>query len=189
MATVKEVQLMDGENEVTPIVLSDSIRDSDGSKFVENLNTALGNKSDEGHNHDDRYYTENEVNTKLDNILPRYLYDKNDLSMAVDYSESIELENVGQMSCRKIVKNTLKPGLSHSLSLSKKGTYFYHLKYMRNEKLIEKMDFCSFKDSYPVGKNIFFTNTNNLTSNMSIGYTLFIIKLSSSYDSIIGSMT
>ena len=44
MATVKEVQLMDGENKVTPVVLADSIRDSDGSKFVENLNTTLDNK-------------------------------------------------------------------------------------------------------------------------------------------------
>lgn len=67
MNTVKEVQLMDGENKVTPVVLADSIRDSDGSKFVDNLSTTLDNKSDEGHTHDDRYYTETEIDNKFRN--------------------------------------------------------------------------------------------------------------------------
>lgn len=40
MATVKEVQLMDGENEVTPYTLIDSVWDTDRKKkFKENVYT------------------------------------------------------------------------------------------------------------------------------------------------------
>lgn len=40
MATIKEVQLMDGENEVTPYTLIDSVWDTDGkTKFKENVYT------------------------------------------------------------------------------------------------------------------------------------------------------
>lgn len=55
MATVKEVQLMDGENEVTPVVLADSIYNLGGDKYTT-------------HTHDDRYYTEGEINAKVSAI-------------------------------------------------------------------------------------------------------------------------
>ena len=40
MATVKEVQLMDGENEVTPVTLINSVRNPDGSPYLESFYTA-----------------------------------------------------------------------------------------------------------------------------------------------------
>ena len=39
MATVKEVQLMDGENEVTPVTLINSVRNPDGSPYLESFYT------------------------------------------------------------------------------------------------------------------------------------------------------
>lgn len=46
MATVKEVKLMDGEEQVTPYTLIDSVWDTDGKKFKESI------------------YTKNEVNNR-----------------------------------------------------------------------------------------------------------------------------
>lgn len=39
MATVKEVQLMDGENEVTPVTLIDSVKNPDGTKYKDAIYT------------------------------------------------------------------------------------------------------------------------------------------------------
>lgn len=36
-----------------------------GTKVSEQINTAIANKSDVGHNHDDKYYTESEIDNKL----------------------------------------------------------------------------------------------------------------------------
>ena len=47
MATVKEVQLMDGENEVTPVTLIDSVRNLNGTKYKDTI------------------YTKEEINTKI----------------------------------------------------------------------------------------------------------------------------
>ena len=48
MATVKEVQLMDGEEQVTPVTLIDSVKNPDGSKYMNNI------------------YTKTEINTKIE---------------------------------------------------------------------------------------------------------------------------
>ena len=47
MATIKEVQLMDGENKVTPVVLIDSVWDTDGKKFKEKIYTDIDNRFSE----------------------------------------------------------------------------------------------------------------------------------------------
>ncbi len=39
MATVKEVQLMDGEDQVTPYTLIDSVWDTDGKKYMNKIYT------------------------------------------------------------------------------------------------------------------------------------------------------
>lgn len=52
MATVKEVKLMKDGAMVTPVVLADSVKNLDGTKFKD-------------HNHDGRYYTESEVDAKI----------------------------------------------------------------------------------------------------------------------------
>ena len=85
MATVKEVQLMDGENMVTPKVWADSIYNLDESKYtthnhddryyteteinskVNEINTSLNGKSNEGHNHNSSYYTKSEIDNKFKN--------------------------------------------------------------------------------------------------------------------------
>lgn len=54
MATVKEVKLMKDGAMVTPVVLADSVKNLDGTKFKD-------------HNHDGRYYTESEIDSKLNN--------------------------------------------------------------------------------------------------------------------------
>ena len=43
MATVKEIQLMDGEEQVTPVVLTDSLYNSDGSKLMDLINDIYKN--------------------------------------------------------------------------------------------------------------------------------------------------
>lgn len=52
---------------------SDAVHSSDLSGYVttSELNTALSGKSNTGHTHDDRYYTESEVDTKLNNKISR----------------------------------------------------------------------------------------------------------------------
>lgn len=44
MATVKEVKLMDGEDQVTPYTLIDSVWDTDGNKFKEKIYTDIDNR-------------------------------------------------------------------------------------------------------------------------------------------------
>ncbi len=44
MATVKEVQLMDGEDQVTPYTLIDSVWDTDGKRFKEKIYTDIDNR-------------------------------------------------------------------------------------------------------------------------------------------------
>lgn len=47
MATVKEVKLMDGEEQVTPYTLIDSVWDTDGKKFKEKIYTDIDNRFSE----------------------------------------------------------------------------------------------------------------------------------------------
>lgn len=88
MATVKEVKLMDGEEQVTPYTLIDSVWDSDGKKFKENLNTELSKKSDDGHHHDDRYYTEAEINSKFSHKFQTF-------KLSGSYGNSLQDDDMG----------------------------------------------------------------------------------------------
>ena len=49
-------------------------------KNVDGLDTALQNKADASHTHDDRYYTETEVNNLLSAKAPAYSYGTSDLT-------------------------------------------------------------------------------------------------------------
>jgi hypothetical protein len=65
MATVKEVKLMKDGAMVTPVVLADSVKNLDGTKYKDTVTTLLAGKSDTSHTHDGRYYTKTEINTNL----------------------------------------------------------------------------------------------------------------------------
>lgn len=82
MATVKEVKITKNGEMVTPVVLSDSMYNLDGTKYkththddryyteseidskVSVINTSLNGKSNTSHTHDDRYYTESEIDAR-----------------------------------------------------------------------------------------------------------------------------
>ena len=92
MATIKEVQLMDGENEVTPVVLADSIYNLGGDKYMT-------------HTHDDRYYTESEINEKVNAIntaldgklrIGKYVTEK--LTITANTTKTLPAMEVGEVS-------------------------------------------------------------------------------------------
>ena len=55
MATVKEVKLMKDGSMVTPVTLIGSVKNHDGTDYL-------------GHNHDGRYYTESEIDSKISTL-------------------------------------------------------------------------------------------------------------------------
>ena len=83
MATVKEIKLKKNGAMVSPVVLIDSVKNLDGTKYkdtvtsalngkassshshaisdITNLQSTLDGKANSSHNHDDKYFTETEV--------------------------------------------------------------------------------------------------------------------------------
>ena len=69
MATsVKEIKLKKNGAMVSPIVLIDSLRNLDGTKYKDTVSVALNGKSNSEHTHDDRYYTESEIDSKVSSL-------------------------------------------------------------------------------------------------------------------------
>ena len=69
MATsVKEIKLKKNGAMVSPIVLIDSLRNLDGTKYKDTVSAALNGKSNSEHTHDDRYYTESEIDSKVSSL-------------------------------------------------------------------------------------------------------------------------
>lgn len=75
----KEVILKDGEDAVSPITIASSIYTKEGNPYTDHIHddryytetemdAKLKEKSNEGHNHDERYYTESEINSKVSAI-------------------------------------------------------------------------------------------------------------------------
>ena len=59
-------------------------------KFIE-INTSLAQKSQSGHTHDDRYYTETEIDNKLNAKAPAYTYGTEDLTVGTSALETGKL--------------------------------------------------------------------------------------------------
>ena len=153
MATVKEVQLMDGENMVTPKVWADSIYNLDESKYTTHthddryyteseMNTKLDGKSNKGHTHDDRYYTESEMDAKLDNksntwhghtgisrvsSIPLNYFDTDNLSYTIPSSAVGEVHLYYCDTIGAVVNTTsvLKYDVKIRLSAPTDGVYLY----------------------------------------------------------------
>lgn len=69
MATsVKEIKLKKNGAMVSPIVLIDSLRNLDGTKYKDTVAAALNGKASSNHAHDDRYYTESEIDSKVSSL-------------------------------------------------------------------------------------------------------------------------
>lgn len=69
MATsVKEIKLKKNGAMVSPIVLIDSLRNLDGTKYKDTVAAALNGKASSNHTHDDRYYTESEIDSKVSSL-------------------------------------------------------------------------------------------------------------------------
>lgn len=69
MATsVKEIKLKKNGAMVSPIVLIDSLRNLDGTKYKDTVTAALNGKASSNHTHDDRYYTESEIDSKVSSL-------------------------------------------------------------------------------------------------------------------------
>ena len=73
------------DNQITPFQLTDQFTMDNFNQRINETNIALQNKADSGHTHDDRYYTESEVN----NLLAG----KQDASSAINTS-NISLQSV-----------------------------------------------------------------------------------------------
>lgn len=65
MATVKEIKLKKNGAMVSPVVLIGSVKNLDGTKYEDKVTNLLNSKSNTGHTHDDRYYTESEITNLL----------------------------------------------------------------------------------------------------------------------------
>lgn len=65
MATVKEIKLKKNGAMVSPVVLIDSVKNLDGTKYKDTVTSALNGKANSSHTHDDRYYTESEITNLL----------------------------------------------------------------------------------------------------------------------------
>ena len=61
--------------------------DNNLNNLSNEVSQALINKSNVGHNHDDRYYTENEINSKVNEL-------KSDLGGKINYTDSLSLEEI-----------------------------------------------------------------------------------------------
>lgn len=68
MATVKEVKLMKDGAMVTPLTLIDSLKNLDGSKYKDTVTNLLAGKANSSHDHNDKYYTKSEIDTKVSTL-------------------------------------------------------------------------------------------------------------------------
>lgn len=68
MATVKEIKLKKNGAMVSPVVLIDSLKNLDGTKYKDTVTSALNGKANSSHTHDDRYYTESEIESKVSTL-------------------------------------------------------------------------------------------------------------------------
>ena len=79
------------DNQITPFQLTDQFTMDNFNQRINETNTALQNKADASHTHDDRYYTETEVNNLLSAKAPAYTYGTEDLTAGTSPLETGKL--------------------------------------------------------------------------------------------------
>lgn len=88
MATVKEVKLMKDGAMVTPVVLADSVKNLDGTKYKDSVNTSINNLNNSISNLDSE-----KANNHHNHFLQRYIYDN---SSTTDVALTLPAMKVGQ---------------------------------------------------------------------------------------------
>ena len=78
-------------NQITPFQLTDQFTMDNFNQRINETNTALQKKADASHTHDDRYYTETEVNDLLSEKAPAYTYGTEDLTAGTSLLETGKL--------------------------------------------------------------------------------------------------
>ena len=130
MATsVKEIKLKKNGAMVSPIVLIDSLRNLDGTKYKDTVAAALNGKADISHDHNGSYYTKTEtinlLNGKADSVHSHDYAPKTTHAVSYTEDESGDYQ-LSEMSVGELrVLNLYDTEQSRNVKTPRGGTYVW----------------------------------------------------------------